>query len=60
MSDKKEIYEQLADMIEASSERIKICVPCQDYYSRSTDWTTDYINVINTDKLVQLLLRAGG
>ena len=55
MSEKKEIYARLAKMIEECSERIKVCTPSTDYYSRPGDTNEETITIVNTFRLIQLL-----
>lgn len=46
---------KLADLIEAATERVKICVPSQSYYALRNDWSEEEIEVIHASQLVQLL-----
>jgi hypothetical protein len=55
MSEKKEIYARLGEMIGQCIEKVKVCTPCTDYYSRSSDWSEDTMYVINAHQLQQLL-----
>lgn len=54
-NDKKEIYARLAEMIDLATERVKICTPPSDYYSRRDEWCEDTIYVINASHLSSLL-----
>ena len=48
MSDKKEIYARLAEMIEECSERVRVCSP-EEY---GNGWNSEKITVINTHQLI--------
>jgi len=55
MSDKKEIYARLAEMISDCTEKVKVCTPSSDYYRSRDEWSEDTIYVINAHQLAQLL-----
>lgn len=46
---------KLADLIEATSERVKVCVPSRDYYARRGDWEYEEIEVIRAGTLIEML-----
>lgn len=52
----KEIYTRLAELIEESSEKVKICTPSTDYYRGHNEWSEDSIVVVNTYTLIHKLL----
>jgi len=45
----------LLDAIRESTRIIKVCVPSEDYYSRSGDWCETRISVIDPHKLIEFL-----
>lgn len=55
MSDKTEIYARLAELISECTEKVKVCTPCTDYYSRSGDWYEDTMYVINAHQLARMI-----
>lgn len=46
MTTKSEIYAELVEMIKESVDEIEVCVPSDDYYARSDDWSKKTITVI--------------
>lgn len=55
MSDKAVSIEALIELIEDSTDEIRVVVPDTDYYARRGDTTTEYLRVINPRKLVDAL-----
>lgn len=49
---------KLAEIIPSATTSVKVCVPSTDYYSRSADWSEEYIDVVSQNLLVTLLLEA--
>lgn len=55
---RREIFAEFLDMVEASSEKIKVCTPSTDYYRRSDEWSDEVIHFVDAHKLMSRLSEA--
>lgn len=53
-----EVFSRLAEMIEASKKKVKICSPDPSFYASDHDWSKDEIEIIDADCLIDLLKKS--
>lgn len=49
------LIDDIIDAIKNASQSMDVCIPSQDYYSRSNDWQTETIHYIDPRDLISAL-----